>query len=73
VLTWGDDGTARLWDASFPVPLSPDDQLLELEVRSAFRIDPHGELQRLSFDEWKERRKKLEAVLGKNKSCDNNE
>ena len=47
VLTWGSDGTARLWDAWVPRPLSPDDQLQELEVRSGLRMNQLGELQRL--------------------------
>jgi WD40 repeat protein len=65
VLTWNPNGTASLWDASFPRLLPPDEQLLALEVRTGVRVDEHGKLVGLSFEEWQDRRKKLEAVLPK--------
>jgi WD40 repeat protein len=65
VLTWGSDGTARLWESSLPRPLSPDDQLLELEVRSGLWLDEAGELRRLKREQWQQRRKKLAAILRK--------
>jgi WD40 repeat protein len=67
VLTWGTDGTARLWEALVRRPLSPDNQLLELEVRSGLHIDENGGLRSLKPWEWQDRRKKLESGLKKNK------
>jgi WD40 repeat protein len=67
VLSWSADGTARLWAVDAPPPLSPDDQLLELEARSGLRVDEHGKLQELSYEEWQDRRKKLGTLPGKNK------
>jgi len=66
LLTWGTDGTARLWEASLPRPLSANDQLLELEVRSGLFIDETGALRTLRDEEWRKRSQKLEAVLKKN-------
>jgi WD40 repeat protein len=66
LLTWGADGTARLWETAVPRPLSPDDQLLELEARSGLRLDEGGSLQILKREEWEGRRKKLAAILKKN-------
>jgi WD40 repeat protein len=62
ILSWSADGTVRLWDAAAPRPLSPDDQLLEVEVRSGLHLDEHGKVQELSAEEWQVRRKKLETV-----------
>ena len=52
--------------SSIPHPLSPDDQLLELEARSGLRVDENGALQSLKPEEWQSRKKKLESILKKN-------
>jgi WD40 repeat protein len=62
ILTWGDDGTARISNADIPPSLPPDDQLLELEVRSGLRLDERGNVHQLTVEEWQERRKKWQAV-----------
>jgi hypothetical protein len=65
-LTWGADGTARLWEAWFPRPLSPADQLLELEARSGLHVGEDGWLQSLRSEDWRERQNRLESVQKKN-------
>ena len=66
--TLGQDA-ARLWDASVPRLLPPDDQLFEFEVRSGVRLDEYGKLVGLSYEEWRDGRKgwKPEAWRSKSK------
>jgi WD40 repeat protein len=65
LLTWSDDGTARLWQTEAPRPWAADDQLLELEVRSGFRVDEFGRLESLSQAQWQTRRERLEGTVRK--------
>jgi hypothetical protein len=65
LLTWADDGTARLWQTDSPRPWAPDDQLLELEVRSGFHVDEFGRLEALSLAQWQARRERLDGTVRK--------
>ena len=60
VLTWSAQNTSavtspvKLWTLSSPyAPLSPDEQILELEVRSGTTLDSTKSIRSLKFDEWK--------------------
>jgi WD40 repeat protein len=53
VLAWSDDGAVKLWDAALvDENLTPTERILELEVRSASRLDLPGQLVRLKSAEW---------------------
>ena len=53
VLTWSKDNTARLRNASDPLAiLTPDERILELEVRSGTKLDGNLKLRALSVEEW---------------------
>ncbi len=52
VLTWSGNNTA-LWDVDGPLAmLTPDERILELEVRSVTTLDENLNLRVLKYDEW---------------------
>ena len=60
VLTWSQDGTARLWDIALTNgPLSPEMQRQEFEVRSATWLDALGTVRPIEFDDWDKRRSEV--------------
>ncbi len=61
VLTWSYNGTVRLWDLTDHLAvLSPDERILELEVRSGTTLDANLKLRTLSFEEWQAKAKSPE-------------
>ena len=61
VLTWSEDGTARLWAISTFDNRSVEQFVLETEVRNAAEIADNGSFRLLSFDQWMQKRRELEA------------
>jgi hypothetical protein len=51
LLSWSVDGVVKLWDVIL-TDLTPAEQILELEVRSATRLSDSGQLVPLSSVEW---------------------
>jgi WD40 repeat protein len=73
VLAWSDDGVVKLWDAALrDVNLTPTERILELEVRSATRLDLAGQLVRLKSPEWIDlvRSPEYAAIQKKKESAD---
>lgn len=67
VLTGGADNVAQLWTVPPPAIDNPehDDHLsLSMEVRTGKWVDGNGMIQRLSFDEWMQRTRRLEKMGG---------
>ena len=61
VLTWSEDRTARLWDATDHLAvLTPEERVVELEVRSGATLNTQLNLRTLTFDEWQARVKSAE-------------
>ena len=56
VLTWSQDGTARLWDISLDETIPLKQRRLELEVRTATTLDDSGHVHVLSFEQWNDKR-----------------
>ncbi|MBN1512357.1 MAG: TIR domain-containing protein [Phycisphaerae bacterium] len=53
VLSWTADGVLTLWEVALQhTSLAPQERMLELEVRSATRLDSAGQLVSLSMEEW---------------------
>ena len=77
ILIWSNDGPIRLLDVSMKPSLrqlehdgdisldrstSPDERLLEYEVRAAITLDSEGRPTQLKFGEWEAKRSELEEL-----------
>jgi WD40 repeat protein len=70
VLSWSADGALNLWDASLQNPsLTPAEQVLELEVRSATRLGPDGQPRTLTSSEWQSRAESYAEIRARKKSA----
>nr|VFK54780.1 MAG: hypothetical protein BECKTUN1418F_GA0071002_10556 [Candidatus Kentron sp. TUN]VFK59188.1 MAG: hypothetical protein BECKTUN1418E_GA0071001_10526 [Candidatus Kentron sp. TUN] len=62
ILTWSDDGTARLWDFGvdydFPVAHLP----LQVEVMTGTAMNDFGAVRTLRAEEWKRKRQLYERI-----------
>ncbi len=71
VLTWSEDGTARLWDYTsadydFPKKYLP----LLVEVATGTIIDEYGNVSALGSKEWSERKKRYAKIAEEHlKTC----
>ena len=63
VLTGSRDIAARLWEVPPPALDEPERLQLSIEVRTGLYFDERGNLKRLNFDQWMERRARR-AELG---------
>ena len=54
VMTWGKDGTVRLWDVRYRHGVSMDQRIRRYSIRTGTRLDGSGRLRILSFEEWVE-------------------
>lgn len=57
VLTWGADGSARLWNLSYDSDFPARHLKLLVEVASGTTIDSYGNLISLSREEWQEKKR----------------
>jgi WD40 repeat protein len=65
ILTWSDDGTARLWGISPGEKIPLEEHILELQVRSATRLYGSAELELLNFEGWMARKRELALIRAK--------
>jgi hypothetical protein len=64
ILTWSEDGTARLWDISLG-GMPSDERILDFQVRSATGFKGSVEPKVLTFDEWMAKKRELETMRAK--------
>jgi hypothetical protein len=64
VLTGSDDKTARLWAVPFPIPGTPEQVSLWVQVLTGQELDDHGAVHVLDADTWHERHRRLEELGG---------
>jgi WD40 repeat protein len=63
VLTWSKDQTVKLWDIALPDDgLTPDDRILEFEIRSSTLLDESGEVRALGLGEWLKKKSEFDRV-----------
>jgi WD40 repeat protein len=62
VVTWSEDGTARLWDLSLDETIPLSQRRLELEVRTATTLDESGHVHPLPYEQWNDKRQQLDRL-----------
>ena len=62
MLTWSDDGTARLWDIGIDTDWPREHLVLRVEVQTGTRLTDLGELKVLSAEEWQAKKQQVEAI-----------
>jgi hypothetical protein len=60
--SWSDDGTARLWAVGL------EERILEFQVRSGTSLRRSDDLKLLTFEEWMDKKRELEAMRAKHQS-----
>jgi hypothetical protein len=58
------DNTARLWHLPPPAADKPERLKLSVEVRTGYYLDDDSIRRELTYDQWLERRKKLDELGG---------
>ena len=68
MLTWSDDGTARLWSIPDEPATSVAERILEPEILTATQLYGSSELRVLTLDEWQAKTRDLNALRAKRQS-----
>jgi WD40 repeat protein len=68
LLTIGEDGVVQLWDNSFDPGASPEEYILEFEVRTATTLATNGTVRTLTEVEWAEKRRELNRLRSAQKA-----
>ncbi len=70
ILTWSDDGTARLWEVGADYDFPPEHLPLLVEVATGTTMDDSGNVSVISKDQWEERKQKYIKIAEKHmKTC----
>lgn len=65
VMSWGDDGRLKIWNAALRNGAQPpSERILELEIRSAMKLDLSGQMRTLTAKEWGESMREWERING---------
>ncbi len=60
ILTWSEDGTARLWRLPQVTDKPAEYYSLEFQIRSGTRLDNAGEVRALTFEQWTAKKREFQ-------------